>query len=101
MNAKYSESAEHIDVRYVAHLARLHLDDAEVEQFQGQLDDILDYIKKLQELDVEGIEPTAHAIPIENVLREDVTRPSLEHEKAMKNAPAERNREFIVPKILE
>jgi aspartyl-tRNA(Asn)/glutamyl-tRNA(Gln) amidotransferase subunit C len=90
-----------MDVRYVAHLARLHLTDQEVDTFQGQLDDILAYVNQLKELDVEGIEPTAHAIPVQNVLRDDEVRQSLDHEVVMGNAPAVFGDEFKVPKIVE
>lgn len=90
-----------MDVRYVAHLARLHLTDEEVSTFQGQLDDVLAYVHQLKELDVEGIEPTAHAIPVQNVLREDEVRESLDHDLVMGNAPAVHGDEFKVPKIVE
>lgn len=90
-----------MDVRDVAHLARLHLTDEEVETFQGQLDDILAYVHQLKELDVDGIEPTAHAIPVQNVYREDEIRESLDHDVVMGNAPAVFGDEFKVPKIVE
>ena len=62
---------------------------------------ILGYIEKLKELDVTGVEPTAHAVPMVNVMRADVVRPSLTHEEAMANAPAQANGLFMVPKIVE
>ncbi len=94
-------AAVKIDVQYVAHLARLSLTPAEEQQMAEQLGRVLGYIEKLKEVDVEGIEPTAHAFPLVNVTRTDETRPSLPHEDAMRNAPAQANGLFIVPKIVE
>jgi aspartyl-tRNA(Asn)/glutamyl-tRNA(Gln) amidotransferase subunit C len=90
-----------IDVRYVAHLARLELSADEEKKLSVQLDGILGYIDKLKELDVTGVEPTAHAVPMVNVIRPDETRPSLPHEEAIRNAPKQSNGLFIVPKIVE
>jgi len=89
------------DIKYVAHLARLSLTPAEEEQFGAQLAGILEYIEKLKQLDVSGIEPTAHAVPLVNVARADRVRPSLSNEEALRNAPAKANGLFIVPKIVE
>jgi aspartyl-tRNA(Asn)/glutamyl-tRNA(Gln) amidotransferase subunit C len=91
----------HIDVKYVAHLARVRLKPDEEEKLGGQLDDILSYIEKLGEVDVSGVEPTAHAFPLVNVTRVDQARPSLPHDEAMKNAPVQANGLFMVPKIVE
>ena len=88
-------------VRKVAKLARLELDDKEVEQFSGELSDIIEYIEKLNELDVEDVEPLAHCLPIHNVFREDVIRNSLGTEKALANAPQRYDEYFKVPKILD
>ena len=93
-------SAE-IDIKYVAHLARLHLTPDEEKKLGTQLGGILDYIEKLKELDVTGVEPTAHAVPMVNVTRADEIRPSLPHDEAMRNAPRQANGLFIVPKIVE
>ena len=90
-----------IDVKYVAHLARLSLTDEEQAKLGAQLGNILGYIEKLKELDVTGVEPTAHAVPLSNVTRADVVKPSLPHDEAMKNAPAQANGLFMVPKIVE
>ena len=90
-----------IDVRYVAHLARMHLADEEVARLQPQLEQIVGYVRQLDELNVEGIKPTAHAIPVQNVFRADDVRPGLDHNLAMKNAPQAREGQFIVPKIIE
>ena len=97
----YLQNMEQIDVRYVAHLARLHLTDEEVARFQGQLEQVLGYVKDLSKLNVEGVEPTAHAIPMNNVFRKDETKPCLDREKVLSNAPFERHGQFVVPKIVE
>jgi aspartyl-tRNA(Asn)/glutamyl-tRNA(Gln) amidotransferase subunit C len=96
-----TNKADSIDVRYVAHLARMHLSDAETELFQGQLNDILEHVDTLSELNVDQVEPTAHAVPVHNVFREDEVAVSLDHQLVMDNAPQARNGLFIVPKILE
>ncbi len=89
------------DVKYVAHLARIALTDDEREKFGAQLSNILGYIEKLNQLDVSGIEPTAHAVPLVNVFRPDEVRPSLPNAEALRNAPASANGLFMVPKIVE
>jgi aspartyl-tRNA(Asn)/glutamyl-tRNA(Gln) amidotransferase subunit C len=94
-------SSIQIDVNYVAHLARLSLSPEEAQKYGAQLGQVLGYIEKLKEVDVTGIEPTAHAFPLINVTRPDELRPSLDHEEAMRNAPAKANGLFIVPKIVE
>ena len=93
-------SAE-IDVKYVAHLARLALTPDEEKKLSAQLGSILGYIEKLRELDVTNVEPTAHAVPMVNVTRADEIRPSLSHEDALRNAPNKGGGLFIVPKIVE
>ena len=90
-----------IDVKYVAHLARLALTPAEEKQLGEQLGHILGYIEKLRELDVTNVEPTAHAVPMVNVTRAVEIRPSLSHEDALRNAPKKGGGLFIVPKIVE
>jgi aspartyl-tRNA(Asn)/glutamyl-tRNA(Gln) amidotransferase subunit C len=90
-----------VDVKYVAHLARLALTPEEEARLGAQLKNILGYIEKLKELDVTGIEPTAHAFPLVNVFRADEPRPSMSNEDALRNAPAQSNGLFIVPKIVE
>jgi len=94
-------AAAPIDVKYVAHLARIALTPEEEQQIGAQLGNILGYIEKLRELDVTGVEPTAHAVPLVNVTRADEVRPSLPHEEALRNAPKQANGLFIVPKIVE
>ncbi len=90
-----------IDVRYVAHLARLALSPEEEQKLGAQLGDILGYIEKLKEVDVAGVEPTAHAFPLVNVTRPDKVCPSISNEEALRNAPAAANGLFMVPKIVE
>ncbi len=94
-------AAVEIDVKYVAHLARLSLSPEEERKMGEQLGNILGYIEKLKEVDVSGVEPTAHAFPLVNVTRPDAIAPSLPHEDAMRNAPASAGGLFIVPKIVE
>ena len=89
------------NVHYVAHLARLKLSPEEEQKIGTQLGDILGYIEKLKEVDVSGVEPTAHPFPLVNVTRPDETRPSLPHEDAMRNAPQTNSGLFVVPKIVE
>ncbi|MCU0788403.1 MAG: Asp-tRNA(Asn)/Glu-tRNA(Gln) amidotransferase subunit GatC, partial [Verrucomicrobia bacterium] len=89
------------EVQKVAHLARLRLTPEEEETLGRQLDQILDHIEKLNEVDVSGVEPTAHAFPLVNVTRPDEARPSMPHEDALRNAPAQANGLFMVPKIVE
>ncbi|HZR20739.1 MAG TPA: Asp-tRNA(Asn)/Glu-tRNA(Gln) amidotransferase subunit GatC [Verrucomicrobiae bacterium] len=100
MKNKPAQAAE-IDVNYVAHLARLSLTPDEAQKFQAQLANVLGYIEKLREVEVSGIEPTAHAFPLVNVTRKDEVEPGLDHEEALRNAPAKANGLFIVPKIVE
>lgn len=90
-----------MDVSDVAHLARLRLTSEEEEALGCQLDQILSYIEKLREVDVSDVEPTAHAFPLLNVVREDQAGPSLSHAEAVQNAPSTANGLFLVPKIVE
>lgn len=94
-------AAVDIDVNYVAHLARLSLSAEEAQKFGAQLANVLGYIEQLKEVDVSGIEPTAHAFPLINVTRPDEIQPSMDHQDAMRNAPAAANGLFMVPKIVE
>ena len=89
------------EVRHVARLARLHLSDEELERMREQLDAILAYVDKLRELDVEGVEPTAHAVPLIDVMRDDEVAPCLPQEAALLNAPDRAGEFFRVPRIIE
>ena len=90
-----------MDIKYVAHLARLELTPEEEQKLGAQLENVLGYIEKLKEVDVTGVEPTAHAFPLVNVTRPDEVKPSLTQEEALRNAPAQANGLFMVPKIVE
>ena len=94
-------AAVDINLKEVAHLARLELTPEEEQKLGAQLGNILTYIEKLKEVEVSNVEPTAHAFPLVNVTRSDEVRPSLPHEEAMRNSPAQANGLFIVPKIVE
>jgi aspartyl-tRNA(Asn)/glutamyl-tRNA(Gln) amidotransferase subunit C len=94
-------AAAEIDVKYVAHLARIALSPEEEQKLSTQLGNILSYIEKLKQADVSGVEPTAHAFPLVNVTRPDEVRASMSNEDALRNAPAKANGLFIVPKIVE
>jgi aspartyl-tRNA(Asn)/glutamyl-tRNA(Gln) amidotransferase subunit C len=94
-------AAAEIDVKYVAHLARIAFTPDEERKLAAQLGGILGYIEKLKELDVTNIEPTAHAVPMVNVTRADEICESLSHEDALRNAPKQANGLFIVQKIVE
>ena len=89
------------EVEHVARLARLELNEREKETMRAQLDSILSYIDKLNELDTSGIEPTSHVLPMTNVFREDDVQSSLAQEDALANAPDRHDLFFRVPKILE
>ena len=89
------------EVQHVARLARLSLTDEELERMREQLDAILAYIDKLRELDVEGVEPTSHAVPLVNVMRDDEITPSLSQDAALANAPDRAGELFRVPRIIE
>ena len=89
------------EVEHVAVLARLALNETELDQLTGQMNQILSYVEKLNELDTENIIPTAHAVPVENAFREDVIRPSIGGVKALSNAPEAVNNCFKVPQIIE
>jgi len=89
------------EVEHVAELARLRFDEAELERFTHQLNAILSYIGKLNELDTSRVEPTYHVLDLGNVLREDEVRPSLSREIALANAPERADGFFKVPRIIE
>jgi aspartyl-tRNA(Asn)/glutamyl-tRNA(Gln) amidotransferase subunit C len=89
------------DVEHVARLSRLALSDAEIEKMRVQLAAILAHIDTLRALDTEAVEPTSHAVPMENVMREDEPRPSLPQEAMLANAPDRSTDFFRVPRIIE
>ncbi|MGD9487047.1 MAG: Asp-tRNA(Asn)/Glu-tRNA(Gln) amidotransferase subunit GatC [Calditrichaceae bacterium] len=88
------------EVEKIAHLARLTLTEDEKQKFTGQINQILDYVEKLDELDTENVEPLSHSQDITNVFREDVLGKSLSQDKALENAPAKTDKFFRVPKVV-
>jgi len=91
----------HIDIDYVAGLARIKLTEEEKEKFSAQLEEVLEHFKKLQAVDVEGIEPTAHAFSSYNIWQEDEPTGLFTPEEALGNAPAQRLNQVVVPKVVE
>lgn len=89
------------EVSRVAFLARLELSDDEKTRLTTDLNGILGQFARLQELDTQGVPPTLHSLPLQNVFREDAVRPSLPREAATANAPEQRDGNFIVPQIME
>ncbi|MFQ6091590.1 MAG: Asp-tRNA(Asn)/Glu-tRNA(Gln) amidotransferase subunit GatC [bacterium] len=89
------------DVEKVAKLARLQFSEEEKEKLVAQLNRILKYMEKLNELDTTDVEPTTHVVPLKNVFRQDVVKPSLPREKALANAPAKEDGFFKVPKVID
>lgn len=92
---------EKINVNYVADLARLELTGDEVQRFTRQLDDILGYVRQLEQLNVENIDPMAHAVPVYDVMREDQSRPGEGTTSALANAPDSSSDQFRVPRVVE
>jgi aspartyl-tRNA(Asn)/glutamyl-tRNA(Gln) amidotransferase subunit C len=88
------------DVVHVARLARLHLDDAEVERFTEQLGAVLEHAADVAALDTEGVPPTAHPLALVNVLRDDVPGACLDRDEVLAQAPAAEDGRFLVPRIL-
>lgn len=88
-------------VLHVAKLARLNLTDEETERLKADMQNIIAFADKLNEVDTEGVVPTAHAIPMQNAFREDVVRPSYDRGEILKNAPAKDDEAFLVPKVVE
>ncbi|MEL7634000.1 MULTISPECIES: Asp-tRNA(Asn)/Glu-tRNA(Gln) amidotransferase subunit GatC [Sporomusa] len=89
------------DVETVALLSRLEMTPEELEAYAGQLNAILEYADILNKLDTKGVEPTAHVLPLKNVMRPDEVKPSLPRELALANAPEAEDGYFKVPKIME
>jgi len=88
------------EVLYVAHLARLDLDEESIEKFAGQIDEILGYIEKLNQVETKGIKPTSHAISLTNAFRDDEEKEHIDRELALANAPEKEDGSFVVPKIV-
>lgn len=88
------------DVEYIASLSKLKFEENELENFTHQLNDILAYVEKLNELDTENVEPLSHPVENNNVFREDELKPSITTEEALKNAPNKTEEFFRVPKVI-
>jgi aspartyl-tRNA(Asn)/glutamyl-tRNA(Gln) amidotransferase subunit C len=89
------------DVQHVARLARLGLGDDEMDRLAAELDHILEAMEALRQLDTSAIPPTAQVIPLRNVMRDDTPRPCWPVEDILKNAPATRDHQFLVPPVLD
>lgn len=88
------------DLEKIAQLARLTLKEDEKEKFLDQVNQILKYVEKLNEVNTEGIEPLSHSMDLVNVMREDLEKPSLPQKEALKNAPSKNDKFFRVPKVV-
>ncbi len=89
------------DVEYISHLSRIHLKDEEIIQLKKTLEDILTYVEKLNKLDVSGVEPTSHVLPLKNVYRPDTLKPSLDITEIKKMAKDMHQDFFKVPRVVE
>jgi aspartyl-tRNA(Asn)/glutamyl-tRNA(Gln) amidotransferase subunit C len=89
------------DIEKVARLSRLTLSEEEKKEMLRELNNFLSYAKRLTELDMTGIEPASHVIPVHNVFREDEVKPSMERDTLLKNAPDKEDGAFKVPKVIE
>ncbi|MBC8041437.1 MAG: Asp-tRNA(Asn)/Glu-tRNA(Gln) amidotransferase subunit GatC [Opitutaceae bacterium] len=94
-------ASEDLNIDRIANLARLALTPEEKVKFSAQLADVLTNIEKLKQVNVDGVEPTAHAFPIYNVWADDVAKPGLSVEDVLRNAPAQRDNMIVVPKVVE
>jgi aspartyl-tRNA(Asn)/glutamyl-tRNA(Gln) amidotransferase subunit C len=94
-------NAPQLNIDHVAKLARLALTSEEKATFASQLGTVLHHIEQLARVDVTGVEPTAHAFAVNNVWQDDVARPGLTLEQALRNAPAQRDHMVVVPKVVE
>ena len=90
-----------IDLQHVVNLARINLSPEEEARIRPQMQEILKYVDKLNELNIDNIEPTAHAVPLTNVMRADEVQASLSQDDALRNAPRQADGLFVVPKIVE
>ena len=89
------------DVENVALLSRLRIDEKDMDKNIQELSDFLEYVDRLQQVDTENVAATAHVLPIQNVFREDVVKPSLNRDLALSNSPEQEDGYFRVPKIIE
>ena len=89
------------DVIYISKLARLEMSDKEIDAFTGQIDDILEYMKKLNELDTDNVPPTSHVIDVKNVTRKDVVSEYTDRDEVLENAPDKSDSFYRVPKVID
>jgi aspartyl-tRNA(Asn)/glutamyl-tRNA(Gln) amidotransferase subunit C len=102
MMADSPNQTAHVDVQYVADLARISLTQTEIDRLGAELDAILEYVRQLSEVAIDGIEPTAHAVPRSNVMRDDLTTPCLDRELVVANAPATVDDMYVrVPVVID
>lgn len=88
------------DVEYIASLSKLKFEENELDNFTHQLNDILAYVEKLNELDTENVEPLSHPVENKNIFREDELKTSISTEEALKNSPSKTEEFFRVPKVI-
>ena len=91
----------HKDVSYIAALARIHIPDNELEEFTHRLEGIIKYVDQLNELNVDGVEPTSHVLHLKNVYRADIKKPSLPQNEALSTAVDSHQGSFKVPRVIE
>jgi len=96
-----SQKIDKTQAKKVAKLSRLDLSENEIEEFSAQLNAILEYVEKMNELNTDDVQPLAHCLPVSNCFREDIVKESLGTEKTLSNAPQTDNEFFKVPKILD
>jgi aspartyl-tRNA(Asn)/glutamyl-tRNA(Gln) amidotransferase subunit C len=94
-------SVDAATVRRIAHLARIAVDDGEVEHLRGEINAILAFVEQLSEVNIEGVEPMTSVIPMKMKMREDVVTEGDQAEAILRNAPARKDRFFTVPKVVE
>ena len=90
-----------IDVKYVANLARLDLNEEEIQDFTNQLNDIISFVRQLESVDTTNIEPTSHASSVVDIIREDKLSKGMGSDTALKNAPDQSNQQFKVTRVVE
>ena len=90
-----------LNINYVAKLARIELTPDEQSSYARQLGDILHYLDKIKQADLTGVAPSAHALPVHNIWRDDTPRPGLSVDQALRNAPQQRDDQFVVPRVVE
>jgi aspartyl-tRNA(Asn)/glutamyl-tRNA(Gln) amidotransferase subunit C len=100
-SSQNTSSTAHVDIDHVARLARLELSPEEKARFEKQFDSILGYFDRLNSVDVSGVEPTAHALPRYNIWRDDTPGETFSPAEVLANAPAQRDNQILVPKVIE